>query len=159
MKGKHHGMRNTRIYESWRTMKKMCYGTNHISYKTYGGRGITVCDEWKNSFEKFYEWSIENGYREGLKLVRKDVDRNYEPSNCEWREKRQVVRTGKHNWHTTIEYKGESHTLSEWSAITGINIKTIWWRLNTGWSVEDALELNPVIGTNQFSKKEKIDGK
>ena len=148
MRGKKHGMCDTRLYETWKTMKKMCYVPKHISYKMYGGRGITVCDEWKNSFEEFYAWATENGYQEGMKLIRKDVDGNYEPSNCEWNTERQVCRTSNCYKRPKIEYKGETHTVSEWSKITGISAKTIWWRINTGWSVEDALTTKAIMGAN-----------
>ena len=58
-----HGKTNTRLYEIWRAMKKRCYLHTHKYYKDYGGRGIKICDEWKNSFICFYNWSKENGYK------------------------------------------------------------------------------------------------
>lgn len=82
-----HGMFGTRLYEVWHGMKARCYRPSHHHYKSYGGRGITVCDEWNKSFESFAEWANANGYDENAKhgectIDRIDVDGNYEPSNC-----------------------------------------------------------------------------
>lgn len=79
-----HNMSGTRLYNIWRHVKKRCRLPSSANYQYYGGRGINVCDEWFDSFEVFMLWSLGNGYEESLSIDRKDVDGNYEPSNCRW---------------------------------------------------------------------------
>ena len=73
-----------RLYRIWTSMKTRCFNPNATYYHNYGGRGITVCDEWKNDFKSFYDWSMSNGYADNLTIDRIDNDRNYEPDNCQW---------------------------------------------------------------------------
>ena len=77
-------MSNTRLYNIWRGIKKRCGLPTAHAYENYGGRGICVCAEWRESFEAFRDWALANGYRDDLTLDRIDNDRGYEPSNCRW---------------------------------------------------------------------------
>lgn len=85
-KGYHktHELTGTRIHNIWQNFKQRCYNKNNPDYHYYGGRGITVCDEWLNDFIAFYNWSIENGYAENLTIDRRNNDKGYSPDNCRW---------------------------------------------------------------------------
>lgn len=109
---------NQRLYNIWHGMKNRCYNSSHMAYKNYGGRGITVCEEWNNDFQSFYKWSVENGYSDSLTIDRIDKNGNYEPSNCAWKTMKEQANNTRRN--VNIEYNGETHTISEWIEIIGV---------------------------------------
>lgn len=130
-----HGMSKTPIYIIWKSMKARCLSPRDKSYKDYGGRGITVCDEWKDSFETFYADMGE--CPEGHSLDRIDVNGNYEPSNCRWATSIEQNRN-RRNSHM-ITYEGETKTLIEWSESLGIRYHILSSRINRyRWSIERA---------------------
>ena len=126
-----------RLRNIYALMKTRCYNSNAKNYKYYGGKGIRVCDEWKNDFLAFYKWSISNGYDDSLSLDRVEIDKDYEPNNCRWVTAK-VQANNKSN-NVLITFNGETHTLPEWSTITGIKQYVIRNRLKRKWSIKDAL--------------------
>lgn len=134
---KTHGMSSERLYRIWLKMKERCYYPKSISYKNYGKRGISICEEWLK-FENFRKWAIENNYADNLSIDRIDVDGNYEPSNCKWSNSKEQSNNRRSN--VFITFNGSTKTMKEWSEEIGISNTTIWNRLNVrGWSVEKAL--------------------
>lgn len=133
---KTHGMTDTHLYGVWCTMKSRCHNPKSQRYELYGGRGIEVCEEWRNSFETFYEWAIANGYKDGLTIDRIDVDKDYRPDNCRWATVKQQQNNRRNN--RLIEYNGETRTLHEWSDKLNIKYGTLHYRLKAGWSIEKA---------------------
>ena len=140
-----HNQRHTVLYSVWRGLRQRCNNPKHASYHNYGGRGITVCEEWDKSFQAFYDWSYANGYStenqkdEKLKLTidRIDNNGNYEPSNCRWVDRKTQTR----NMRTTrfITFNGQNKSVSEWCEIYGIKLHTFNTRIRNGWSIEEAL--------------------
>ena len=125
----------TKLYSSWIDMKRRCYNPKIESYKYYGGRGIKVYKPWRRSYIWFKRWALKNGYKEGLTIDRIDNDGNYEPDNCKWSTAKEQARNRRSN--KLITYKGETHCLTEWAEILGINENTFYSRLNGhGWSIE-----------------------
>ena len=131
-----------RLHGVWSKMKERCYRKKNKSYEDYGGRGISVCDEWLYSFQAFAEWAIENGYDENADFMKCTLDRidnngNYEPSNCRFITIKKQCNNRRNNRFLTLG--DETHTISEWGDMVGINPCTIQKRLKSGWSVRKAL--------------------
>lgn len=131
-----HGKTNTRLYRIWFSMKCRCHKPSAPDYDRYGGRGITVCEEWRNSFQAFYEWSMSNGYGDDLTIDRIDNEKGYSPTNCRWANKETQNNNTRRNFYIT--YDGETLTISQWAKKLGIKKNTLYSRLTKyGWSVKE----------------------
>lgn len=135
-----HCSSSSKLYGVWCSMKSRCNNINDKHYLDYGARGISVCNEWNCDYTSFEEWALDNGYADGLSIDRIDNDGGYNPSNCRWTSRK--VQAGNRRSNRVISFRGESHTLSEWSDIVGINYKTLHNRIRSGWTVERALTEN-----------------
>lgn len=135
-----HGMSHSRLYQIWNGMTQRCSNPKTISYKYYGGKGITVCDEWKSCFKTFCEWAMANGYADNLTIDRIDRNGNYEPSNCRWASYK--VQQNNTSYNRLLTYCGETHNITQWAEITGIQRSTLYNRIRRGWNVEKALTKN-----------------
>ena len=133
-----------KIYSAWNGMIQRCYSTKSHKYYAYGARGITVCEEWRNSYDAFYKWAIENGYEIGLWIERIDNNGNYCPENCKWATRKEQMRNTRRN--RFIEYNGETRTLSEWCEILSLPYGTMNSRINRGYSPQKAFE-TPIKST------------
>ena len=127
-------------YRVWEGMIRRCYSEAHSAYKNYGGRGIFVCDEWKNSYEVFYSWLNQNGWKKGLQIDRIDNNSGYFPENC--RIVSPMENSNNRRTNRTLTVDGCTLTISEASRKYGIGKTTIKERLNRGWS--DLQSISPV---------------
>ena len=121
-------------------MKTRCLNPNSDHYKDYMGRGISICDEWRNDFKAFHNWALANGYRDNLSIDRKDPDGNYCPENCRWATKKEQA----NNKRVTplVEFDGEKRTLKELSLLTGVAYQTLFWRYKHGWPADKIINGN-----------------
>lgn len=126
-----------RVYKIWAGIKNRCLNDNNQAFSRYGGREISICEEWLN-FETFKSWALNNGYKDDLTINRIDVNGDYEPSNCRWATPKEQANNRRNS--TLLTFNGETHTLSEWENITGISQKVISSRINKlNWSIENSL--------------------
>lgn len=137
MQKEQHGGRYTRLYNIWLNMKQRCSNPKASHYEYYGGKGVSVCEEWKKSFSTFRDWALSNGYEDGLTIDRIESDKDNCPENCRWvTHLKQMSNTTR---NVMLTYQGETHSLSEWSRIVGVPYGTLKSRLRYGWSVERML--------------------
>lgn len=139
---KTHGGAKSRLYRMYRTMFGRCTNPNAHEYENYGGRGITVCDEWSD-FAPFREWALANGYDENAKrgqctLDRIDPNKGYSPDNCRFVNMKTQQRNRRNN--VLITYNGETHCMSEWAEKAGVRYGTFLKRIYAGWSMDRALQ-------------------
>lgn len=138
------------LYACYYRMRHRCENKADKSYLRYGGRGIKVCDEWKNDIMAFIKWGIENGYQEGLSIDRIDNDGDYSPKNCRWADAQTQSNNRRSN--RFITYNDETHTVAEWSRITGIRHLTLEARILAGWSAEEALTTPTLTKEETFER-------
>lgn len=136
-----------RIYNVWRNMIARCNNPKAAHYDSYDGRGISVCEEWKD-FLTFRDWAYANGYDKDAPIKACTIDRidttgNYCPENCRWTDWNTQANNRTACKYITID--GVTHDISEWGHIMGISKSTIRGRLKTGWSEKDAI-MTPVWG-------------
>ena len=142
-----HGDSNTRLYSIWESMKARCYYPKHTKYNNYGGRGIIICKEWKESFQLFKDWALASGYKDTLTIERINTNGNYESTNCTWithaeQQKNKRPREGKYSNGLTLE---EIYKKAEEQ---GLQKQTVYMRLKRGWSLEKALSTS--LKVNQW---------
>ena len=132
-----HGMSHTRLHNIWLTMRQRCEKPNCSTYHKYGAKGIRVCDEW-GSFESFRDWSLANGYTDLLTIDRIDPCGNYEPSNCRW--VTQKVQQNNRSNNIYLTYKGNTHSIIEWSEIMKMPLRILYDRYYRGWETNRIFE-------------------
>lgn len=137
------GFSEERLYRTWGDMKRRCYNTNCKAYEIYGGRGIIICDEWKNNYLIFKDWALSHGYTNDLTIERKDPNGNYCPENCIWIPLSEQGSTRRNNVY--VKAFGLIKTAYQWSKdpICSVNNATILYRIGSGWSPEDAITTPP----------------
>lgn len=137
-----HHLSTSPLYAVWCAMKARCNNPNATYFKHYGGRGIKVCDSWMNSFESFRDWAMSSGYNENAgrgecTLDRIDNNGNYEPENCRWITS--VAQANNRRSNRVFSYNGEEHNITEWAGIMGLNPKTLFNRIYSGWDFKRAI--------------------
>ena len=139
------GRRRSKLRRIWKLMLQRCYLEGSDGWDDYGGRGISVCDEWRNSFEVYYEWAIANNYRmlSGLQIDRIDNDGNYSPENCRITDRKTNARNKRNTRFVTAW--GETKALSAWDEDERCKAPypTVWVRISKGWDPERALSTPP----------------
>ena len=133
-----HGDSHDRLYRIWQCMRNRCSNPNYKFYPEYGGRGISVCDEWDSSYPSFKEWSMSNGYEDGLTIDRIDVNGNYCPENCRW--VTMSVQMGNRRNSRIVTYHGDSGCFKHMCKKLDVNYETVNARMKRGYSFEDAID-------------------
>lgn len=142
---------NRKLYGIRLKMIERCTDPSADRYKDYGGRGISICDEWLKDFDEFADWAKANGYSDGLSIDRIDNDGNYEPSNCRWITKREQNRNKRTN--VMVTYKGETKPLIVWCEELDLKYDPIHNRITKGWDVEEAFETPLTSEYESFASK------
>lgn len=142
---------NSRLYGIHRGIMNRCFDSRMMNYHIYGGRGITICEEWKER-EIFIKWALKNGYNKNLSIDRIDNDGNYEPTNCRWATCKQQSNNNSRN--KLITYNGETLTHTQWSEKMGYRKTLVNIRIKLGWSDKDAIETPPL--SDGYTRSNKV---
>lgn len=146
---KTHGDSYSRLYRIFANMKTRCTNPNTSSWENYGGRGITLCDEWMK-FETFKQWATTNGYSDDLSIDRIDNDKGYYPENCRWATRVEQNSNTRNN--IFIYHNGEKLTLKQFSETTDVDYKTMQMRYKSGvrGNMELSKPVDPDYKCNKF---------
>jgi hypothetical protein len=150
---KTHGLRSTRLSTIWREIKRRTLNPKHKYYNDYGGRGITICDDWKNDFISFYDWAMSNGYEENkdLSIDRINNDGNYEPNNCRWTTRTIQSRNQRIRKDNSSGYKGVWYNEDTKKFKVSIRVNKIYKYLGTFLTAEEgAIAYNNYIIENNL---------
>lgn len=131
-----------RLYRIHKGMRDRCYLKTHEAYASYGGRGITVCDEWlgKGGFYRFKDWALAHGYDDSLTLDRIDANAGYNPDNCRFATYKEQANNKRNNVYLTID--GVTKTFAQWCELYNIAYSTARYRMKTlGWTAKEALTI------------------
>jgi len=131
--------KRTRLYRIWTDMKRRTDYPKNTNYKHYGGRGITVCDEWKKDFAAFRDWAKSHGYDDSLSIDRIDNNGSYEASNCRWVPWKKQCDNKRNTRLLTVGE--ETMSIVEWCIKTGLSYNLVYNRIRRGLSPARALEL------------------
>ena len=136
-----HGDAGNRLYAIWDSMRQRCNNPNCHAYHNYGGRGISICDEWSD-YAAFRRWAYESGYSElaargKCTLDRMNVNEGYSPDNCRWVDMKAQSQNRRDS--ILLEYNGQCMALSDWADKVGLDYTTLWKRYRQGLSPEDIL--------------------
>jgi hypothetical protein len=130
-------MSKTRIYRIWKGIKARCHNTKDSAWPDYGGRGITVCDRWRDSFESFAKDMGEPAGRATIERI--DNSKGYSPENCRWATYKEQARNTRRN--RVLTHNGETMCMSAWAEKLNVSPHLIKDRLSLGWSVDKALNV------------------
>ena len=122
-----HKLSYHKLYRIWAGIKGRCFNKNRYNYNNYGGRGISICYEWVSNPEIFIKWALENGYKPGLTIDRKNNNESYSPNNCRFISRKDQQNNRRIN--VKIEIDGEVKTIGEWAALSGLKYDTLWSRV------------------------------
>lgn len=136
-----HGMRHTPEYKAWCDAISRCENPKDPRFEAYGSRGIYVCEEWRNSFQAFYE-GVGNRPSKSHSIERVDNDKGYEPGNCRWATHREQSRNTTRT--RLLSAGGQTQCLKDWADELGCAPHTITSRLERGWSVSEAVTAPPL---------------
>lgn len=132
-KKKKHGYSNKeRLYQTWKNMRRRCFDPTNKRWEHYGGRGITICQEW-NDYAVFRTWAMANGYADDLTIDRIDVNGNYCPENCRWVDAKTQANNVSRNH--MVEFNGEQMTMAELADHLGLSYSALQHRIERGWDI------------------------
>ena len=147
-----HGLSNDRLFRIWKGMRRRCYDPKACGYNVYGGRGITICDEWRDDVFAFREWALSHGYSDELTIDRIDCDKGYSPDNCRWATAKEQANNQHPKWTFTPKHKykkkklktwvidGVEKSIPDWCTEYGLTVQAVMYRVNTkGMTLKEAL--------------------